>query len=433
MTDHTAVDTGVTAPGTGLLSRSEQISLGLRLTLSLLAGCCLVLSVGVEFLAPSQRDVAQLIAGVAAVLVAVPALSAAWWSLRHPDLHGITDQLVALALIAAWVAGDLITAALIPLVMTIGHILEERSLLGSQQAIRALSRLTQTKARRLLASGQAEEVATRELQVGDLVELRAGDVVPADGVVQAGAASVDTASITGESVPVEVQPGAKIFSGSIDINGHLVVRLTRVGGKSTLGRVITLLQEAENAKPPVSRLLERYAERYMVLVLLLATGIWFMTGSTMAALAVLVASCPCALVLAAPATSICAIAVASRHGILVKGAAFLENLATVDAVIFDKTGTVTVGQLQVIDARPEPGVDREQLMQLAGNLAAASNHPVSRAIATLTEDGRRLDFEEVKETGGLGVVGRLEQVAVALGRVRAFRRIRHRTLRSTEP
>jgi len=380
----------------------------------------LVLSVGVEFLAPSQRDVAQLIAGVAAMLVAVPALSAAWCSLRHPDLHGITDQLVALALIAAWVAGDLITAALIPLVMTIGHILEERSLLGSQQAIRALSRLTQTKTRRLLASGQAEEVATRELQVGDLVELRAGDVVPADGVVQAGAASVDTASITGESVPVEVQPGAKIFSGSIDINGHLVVRLTRVGGKSTLGRVITLLKEAENAKPPVSRLLERYAERYMVLVLLLATGIWFMTGSTMAALAVLVASCPCALVLAAPATSICAIAVASRHGILVKGAAFLENLATVDAVIFDKTGTVTVGQLQVIDARPEPGVDREQLMQLAGNLAAASNHPVSRAIATLTEDGRRLDFEEVKETGGLGVVGRLEQVAVALGRVELF-------------
>jgi len=420
MTDHTAVDAGVTAPGTGLLSRSEQISLGLRLTLSLLAGCCLVLSVGVEFLAPSQRDVAQLIAGVAAMLVAVPALSAAWCSLRHPDLHGITDQLVALALIAAWVAGDLITAALIPLVMTIGHILEERSLLGSQQAIRALSRLTQTKTRRLLASGQAEEVATRELQVGDLVELRAGDVVPADGVVQAGAASVDTASITGESVPVEVQPGAKIFSGSIDINGHLVVRLTRVGGKSTLGRVITLLKEAENAKPPVSRLLERYAERYMVLVLLLATGIWFMTGSTMAALAVLVASCPCALVLAAPATSICAIAVASRHGILVKGAAFLENLATVDAVIFDKTGTVTVGQLQVIDARPEPGVDREQLMQLAGNLAAASNHPVSRAIATLTEDGRRLDFEEVKETGGLGVVGRLEQVAVALGRVELF-------------
>ena len=420
MTDHAAVDAGAMAPGIGLLSRAEQISLGVRLTLSLLAGGCLLLSVAVEFLAPSQRDVAQLIAGVAAVLVAVPALSAAWWSLRHPDLHGITDQLVALALIAAWVAGDLITAALIPLVMTIGHILEERSLLGSQQAIRALSRLTQTRARRLLPSGQAEEVATGELQVGDLIELRAGEVVPADGVVQSGAASVDTASITGESVPVEVQPGAKILSGSINLDGHLVVRLTRVGGQSTLGRVITLLQEAEHAKPPVSRLLERYAERYMILVLLLAAGVWFLSGSTMAALAVLVASCPCALVLAAPATAICAIAAASRHGILVKGAAFLENLATVDAVIFDKTGTVTVGQLRVVEARPESGVEREQFMRLAGDLAAASNHPVSRAIAAPTENGRRLDFEEVKESGGLGVVGRLDQVTVALGRVELF-------------
>jgi Cd2+/Zn2+-exporting ATPase len=149
----------------------------------------------------------------------------------------------------------------------------------------------------------------------------------------------------------EVAPGTEVLSGSINVDGHLVVKLTRVGAESTLGRVIALLQEAEGAKPPVTRLLERYAERYMVLVLLLAAGAWFVSGSTMAMLAVLVASCPCALVLAAPATSIAAIAVASRHGILVKGAAFLENLATVDAVIFDKTGTVTVGQLRFVDAR----------------------------------------------------------------------------------
>jgi Zn2+/Cd2+-exporting ATPase len=152
MTDH-AIAAGAAAPGIGLLSRSEQISLGLRLTLSLAAGGCLVLSAAMQFLAPEQSDVAQLIAGVAALLVAVPALSAAWQSLRYPDLHGITDQLVALALIAAWVAGDLMTAALLPLVMTIGHILEERSLLGSQEAIRALSRLTQTTARRFCRAG----------------------------------------------------------------------------------------------------------------------------------------------------------------------------------------------------------------------------------------------------------------------------------------
>lgn len=408
-----------TTPGDGLLSRSEQISLGVRLVLSLIAGGCLVLSAGLLFLAPSQAEVAELVAGIAALLVAIPALSAAWESLRYPDLHGITDQLIALALVAAWAAGDLMTAALLPLVMTLGHILEERSLLGSQEAIRALSRLTQVKTRRVLPGGELEEVTTQSLLAGDLIDLRAGDLVPADGVVQTGKSSMDTASITGESVPVEVQPGSEVFSGSINVDGHLLVKLTRVGHDSTLGRVITLLQEAENAKPPITRLLERYAGRYMVLVLLTAAGTWFLTSNTVAMLAVLVAACPCALVLAAPATSIAAIAVASRHGILVKGAGFLENLATVDAVVFDKTGTVTLGQLQVVDARPESGVSRDELATLAGSLAGASNHPVSRALVRFATNAK-LELDDVKETHGLGVVGRLGQDTVALGRVELF-------------
>ena len=408
--------------GAGLLSRSEQFSLAVRLSLSLLAGGCLILSAGLQFLAPSQIDVAELVAGIAALLVAIPALSAAWQSLRYPDLHGMTDQLIALALIAAWAAGDLMTAALLPLVMTLGHILEERSLLGSQEAIRALTRLTQVKTRRLLAGSEVEEVTTQDLREGDLIELRAGDLMPADGIVQSGNSSIDTASITGESVPVEVGPGSHVSGGSINVEGLLVVKLTRVGEESTLGRVIALLQDAENAKPPVTRLLERYAERYMVLVLLIAAGTWFATSNTVAMLAVLVASCPCALVLAAPATSIAAIAVASRHGILVKGSGFLENLATVDAVVFDKTGTVTVGQLRLVETKPEASVDQRELIALASNLANASNHPVSRALAPLAKDAQ-LPLEEVKETRGLGVVGRLGQDSVALGRAELFQEL----------
>jgi Cd2+/Zn2+-exporting ATPase len=417
---HAAPPAAMPAAGAGLLTRSEQISLGLRLALSLIAGGCLILSVALQYFVPSQRDVAELIAGVAALIVAVPALSAAWQSLRYPDLHGITDQLIALALIAAWAIGDLTTAALLPLVMTIGHILEERSLLGSHEAIRALSKLTQTRARRVLPNDQIEEVTTDALHAGDVIELRAGDLIPADGVVISGTASVDTASITGESVPIEVAPGVEVLSGSINVDGHLRVKLTRVGAESTLGRVISLLQEAESAKPPVTRLLERYAERYMVLVLLLAAGAWFVSGSAMAMLAVLVASCPCALVLAAPATSIAAIAVASRHGILVKGAAFLENLATVDAVIFDKTGTVTVGQLQFVEAKPEPGVDRAELTKFAASLAANSSHPVSRALALLAQGRDVVAVDEIRETKGFGVVGQVHGEVVALGRAELF-------------
>ncbi len=415
--------TGAAAPGAGLLTSSEQRTLGIRLTVSLIAGACLILAAILQFALPGQRDIGELVAGVAALLVAVPALSAAWRSLRHPDLHGITDQLIALALIAAWADGDLITAALLPLVMTIGHVLEERSLLGSQEAIRALSRLTESKARRFASSGEIEEVEARALKVDDLIELRAGDLVPADGVVVSGSSNVDTASITGESVPVEVAQGASVYSGSINLDGVLVVRILKVGEATTLGRVIALMQEAELAKPPVTRLLERYAQQYMVLVLLLAAGTWFMTNSTVAMLAVLVASCPCALVLAAPATSIAAIAVAARHGILVKGAAFLENLATVDAAIFDKTGTVTIGQLRLVEAKAEPGIERSALIEIAGNLGAASSHPVSRALATLVPETRRIPVEDIKETRGFGVTGRIGGEFAALGRVELFQEL----------
>lgn len=408
------------AAETALLSGSEQLSLATRLTVSLIAGGCLLVSGAIQVLQPAQHDVAELVAGVAALLVAVPALRAAWRSLRQPDLHGIMDQLIALALLAAWASGSLVTAALLPLVMTVGHILEERSLLGSQEAIRALSRLTQSKARRLLAGREVEEVSAQTLRVGDLIEVRAGDLIPADGIVETGLSSVDIASINGETVPVEVQPGSDVLNGTINLDGHLAIRITRVGEQTTLGRVVALLREAEKAKPPITRLLERYANRYLILVLLLAAGTWFVSGNTTVMLAVLVASCPAALVLAVPATSIAGISVASRHGILVKGAAFLESLATVDSVALDKTGTVTIGQLRLVEARPEPGVAVDELVEVAGNLGAASSHPVSRALAPLIMHRQPLALDEIQETRGLGVVARNALDTVALGRPALF-------------
>jgi Zn2+/Cd2+-exporting ATPase len=418
----TVADPHYAAADSVLLSGSEQLSLGTRLTLSLLSGGCLIVAGAIQLLRPEQHDVAELVAGLAALLVAVPALKAAWRSLREPGLHGIVDQLIALALLGAWASGNLVTAALLPLVMTIGHILEERSLLGSQEAIRALSRLTHTKARRLVNQG-SEEVSAQELRVGDRIEVRAGDLIPADGVVESGASSVDIASITGESVPVEVQPGAEVLNGTISLDGHLVVRITRVGAQTTLGRVVALLRDAEQAKPPITRLLERYANRYLVLVLLLAAGTWFVSGSTSVMLAVLVASCPAALVLAAPATSIAGISVASRHGILVKGAAFLETLATVDAVAFDKTGTVTLGQLRLVEARPEAQISMTELIETAGNLGAVSNHPVSRALAHLVKDQERLVLTDIQETRGLGVTARHDNELMALGRSALFEQL----------
>jgi len=417
MSTHSAVHETV------LLSAPEQRALAVRLSLSLAAGGALILAVALETWNPAQKDVAQLIAGFAAVLVGIPALQAAWVSLRYPDLHGITDQLIALAFIAAWASGDLITATLLPLIMMIGHILEERSLLGSQEAIRALSKLTENTARRVNRRGEIEEIPSTQLVVGDLVELRAGDRAPADGSVIFGSSSVDTSSITGESVPMEVKTGSEVHSGSINLEGLLHLRVVRVGSETTLGRVIALMQDAENIKPAVTRLLERYAGGYMTFVLLLTASLWFLTGNTVAALAVLVASCPCALVLAAPATSIAAIAVASRHGILVKGSGFLEQMANVNAVIFDKTGTLTLGELRLVSTVPCPGVSQAELIRLGGSLGAASSHPVSRALGMEVSESDRLPIVELKETRGLGIVGVLAGQSVAMGRAALFERL----------
>jgi Zn2+/Cd2+-exporting ATPase len=406
-----------------LMDRAERFLLGLRLTLALAALCLLIVAGGIRLLLPASRGISDLVAGVGAALVAIPVFSEAWGSLRHPSLHGITDRLVALALIAAWATGDLMTAAFLPIIMTIGHVLEERSMLGSHEAIKALGRLTEADSRRLLPSGGVEMVSTTLLRVGDLLELRAGERLPADGVVRRGSSSLDLASLTGESVPVEVHEGDTALAGAMNIDGLLQVELTRVGEDTTLGRIIALMREAENAKPPVTRLLDRYAGQYMALVLLVAAGVWLVTGNVPAMLAVLVASCPCALVLAAPATAVAAIAVAARHGILIKGSAFLEHLADVTAVVFDKTGTITTGDLHLAEVRPMPGVDPDRLRQFAASLGASSNHPLSRAAAADVPKVQRLVIDDVREMGGFGVTGQYDGKQVALGRIDLFERL----------
>ena len=407
-----------TGQGTSLLEDAERMLMAARLTLSLASGCLLIVALIIRFTMPSQRGLSDLVAGLAAVLVAPPVLVEAWESLREPSLDGITERLVALALIASWATGDMMTAALLPIVMTVGHILEERSMLGSQEAVKALDRLTQADARRIRPDGSYEMVSTTLLQEGDVIELRAGERLPADGVVIKGLSSLDMASLTGESVPVDVREGEQALAGAMNVDGLLEIRLTRVGENTTLGRIIALMRDAEDAKPPVTRLLDKYAGQYMALVLLVAAGTWFVTNNVPAMLAVLVASCPCALVLAAPATSVAAIVVAARHGILIKGSAFLEHMADVSAVIFDKTGTITTGELHLVKVVSIKKHGEEDLHRLAASLGAASNHPLSRAAALSTSD--RIDLEDAREIGGFGVTGHYDGKPVALGRADLF-------------
>jgi heavy metal translocating P-type ATPase len=409
--------TATTAPS--LLSSAEQRRAARQLTLAMLALGLLGLGLIWRWQMPEQIGVSQLLLGVASLLVAVPVMRSAWYSLRYPSLHGITDQLIALAMLGAWATGDLLTAALLPIIMIFGHVLEERSVIGSQEAIHALGQLTRSHARKVQVDGSIIEVDNGTLKAGDTVEVRAGDRIPADGRVLSGQASLDTASITGESVPVEAGVGMSVFGGAINLDGLLRIEVTRTGGESTLGKVIALMQNAERSKPPITRLLERYAGSYMVLVLLLAAVTWFITHDAQAMLAVLVAACPCALVLSAPATAIAGVAVAARHGILIRSSAFLEELADLTSLVVDKTGTLTFGTLR-LQSINNPCADSSVIIALAASLGAASSHPVSRALAGLVSQEECLALSDIHERQGLGVVAMTAQGEAVLGRPELF-------------
>jgi heavy metal translocating P-type ATPase len=408
-----------TTAAPSLLSSAEQRRAARQLTLAMLALGLLGLGLIWRWLVPEQTGVSQLLLGFASLLVAVPVMRSAWYSLRYPSLHGITDQLIALAMLGAWATGDLLTAALLPILMIFGHVLEERSVIGSQEAIHALGQLTRSHARKVQADGSIIEVDNGTLKAGDTVEVRAGDRVPADGRILSGQASLDTASITGESVPVEAAAGMTVFGGAINLDGLLRIEVTRTGGESTLGKVIALMQNAERSKPPITRLLERYAGSYMVLVLMLAAVTWFITNDAQAMLAVLVAACPCALVLSAPATAIAGVAVAARHGILIRSSAFLEELADLTSLVVDKTGTLTYGTLR-LQSINSARLDQPTVKALAASLGAASSHPVSRALAGLVSQEECLTLTDIHERQGLGVVAMTAQGEAALGRPELF-------------
>ena len=405
-----------------VLTAQEEQQSGRQLLLAMFASGLLLLALVWTWAAPEQSGTRELTLAGAAFLVGFPVLRAGLDSLRYPSLHGITDQLIAIAMLGAWVTGDLLTAVLLPVIMILGHVLEERSLIGTHEAIASLARLTHVRARLIDGRGAISEVDNTQLKIGDQIEVRAGDRVAADGVIVEGRASLDTAAITGEAVPLEVVAGSEVFAGSINLDGLLRIDVTRVGSESTLGRVIALMQGAERAKPPITRLLERYANRYLTLVLLGAALTWFLTNNAQSMLAVIVAACPCALALAAPATSVAGIAVAARHGILIRGSAFLEELAEASSLIIDKTGTLTFGALHLTDVRAAPAtrLTARELRALAASLGTASTHPVSRALARIADRHDHLVLSDIRERAGLGVVATTPAGEAALGRKELF-------------
>jgi len=402
-----------------VLTRGERLRIGLELGSAMLAVGLLVVAFFFQWFGdPAQRPIVEVFKAVAALIVSAPTFAVALRGVVTGSADDVLEQLVALAVLAALASGEFTTAALVPLILNVGHFLEQRSALGAQAAIEGLRTLHGRTATLLTPQGE-REVTPEQLRLDDVVVVWPGDVVPADGVVRQGTSAVDQSSITGESLAEEVSPGMHLFAGSVNLTGMLEVTVTGVGEQTALGRVLQLLRSAEQSKTPVVRLLERYASYYVPAMLLAAAVLLFVTRDMSRAVALLVVACPGTFVLAGPTAMIAALAAAARLGILVKNTKFLEVLADVDTVVLDKTGTVTLGHLEVVALSPCENVADDELLRAANLCAIGSRHPVSRAVVrAATKAGLAAEQHpgSLEETPGRGVVAKTSEGNYLLGR-----------------
>ena len=275
------------------------------------------------------------------------------------------------------------------------------------------------------AAGGERRIPVEELAVGDRFVVRPGEKVATDGVVEAGTSAVDASMLTGEPVPVEVQPGAEVAGATVNAGGRLVVRATRVGADTALAQIARLVEHAQTGKAPVQRLADRISGVFVpaVIVLAVATlGFWLGTGESAAyaftaAVSVLIIACPCALGLATPTALMVGTGRGAQLGLLIKGPEVLESTRRVDTVVLDKTGTLTSGRMSLAGVVVAPGEDRAQALRLAGALEHASEHPVAQAVARAAAAAGRLPaVESFASREGLGVEGVVDGHAVVVGR-----------------
>ncbi|WP_232462832.1 heavy metal translocating P-type ATPase [Pseudomonas fragi] len=314
------------------------------------------------------------------------------------------------------------SAVVIALVL-LGKYLESRAKRQTASAIRALEALRPERALRMV-DGQEQDVAISDLRLNDLVLVKPGERFPVDGEVVEGQSHADEALISGESLPVPKQPGDKVTGGAINGEGRLVIKTLALGTETVLARIIRLVEDAQSAKAPIQKLVDKVSQVFVPVVLLIALATllgWWLYGAPIEtalinAVAVLVIACPCALGLATPTAIMAGTGVAARHGILIKDAEALERAHEVSAVVFDKTGTLTSGTPQIAHFSALDG-DEARLLQAAGALQRGSEHPLAKAVLDACA-ARNLNVPDVTDSQSLtgrGIAGTLEGRRLALG------------------
>ncbi len=385
--------------------------------LGTVAGVVLVLTVAGEHLGILERITERVPWPVALAVVLAGGYPVFWGVLRAALRGRITSHtLMTLGVVAALAVGQWATAAIVVFFMRVGDYVERFTTDRARRAVRDLTRMAPRTAR-VERAGEEREVPIGEVRVGEIVVVRPGEQIPVDGEVVAGHATVDQAAVTGESMPVEAGPGARVFAATLTRLGSLRVRATSVGRETVFGRVITLVEQAEAHRADVQRLADRFSGSYLPVVAGIAGLTYLVRRDPLATAAVLVVACSCSFALATPIAMLASIGAAARRGLLVKGGKYLEALARADVVLIDKTGTLTLGQPRVTDVVPLDGASADEVLAMAASAERYSEHPLAAAVRAAAKQ-RALHLtepEHFEALPGLGVRAQVDGSAVVVG------------------
>ena len=388
------------------LTRREKRKLSVEITTAMIALVCLVTGLLYKGIFPEQTAVAGLIYSVGVLVEGLPLLATAIRGFLQRDVTNAMEILVSIAVLACYITGQHELAILIPVVLSVVHFLEERSIMGGRDAIEGLKQMQATDAVLETEDGEVT-VEVQALKRGDIIIVRPGMGLPIDGTVIWGNSNIDQKSLTGEPLPAAVTVGDTVYAGTTNLDGMIKIRVEKEYQDTSFTKIVSLLEEAQSITVPEIRIVDRFMHYYIPLALIVAALTALLSRNISNAIAVLVVSCPCGHMLVSSAPMIAALAVSTKRGILIKNAKFVEQLTNITTVIFDKTGTITRGELSISGFYLQEAQSREELFARGGCVACSSMHPISRSLMK-TLEGEGIPYEEgfqVRETAGKGLTG----------------------------
>ena len=385
------------------LSRSKRRRIKIEILGAAVALICIAIGLIYQFFFPNDTMVAPLFYTLGFLVEGVPVLLTAIRGIFSKDFTHAMEMLVSIAIIACYLSGELILSVLIPLILNVAHFLEERSIVGGRDIIDGLRQMQQSSAI-LLENGEEIRIDAKQLKPGQLILVKPGAGVPIDGVVVSGESHIDQKSLTGEPEPVRVKIGSPVYAGTVNLDSQITVEVQKEFVDTSFSHILSFLEKAERISVPESRLIDRFMRYYIPFILAVAGAVALFTSDLSKAIAILVVSCPCGQMLVSSAPMIASLSVATKRGILIKNSKFIEELNEIDAVVFDKTGTITKGSLALTDTVCADGITEETLLAFAAIPASGSTHPISQAVITATaENMPATDGYTVSEISGKGM------------------------------